>query len=175
MAHKKKKKQVAAKSGIKKSSSASKATKKQVTKKAAQKGVAKKAVKTTGRGTSAITKKKASVASPKPTLLSSKASKAKKALPEVQPVKAPEPRKKMSKRQEEALEKISQMSLKWSALYKKSKNLEALPYNMRHSYEPKTAIVHKILGWGFILNNKNDRLEVLFKDGVKTLISNYRS
>jgi hypothetical protein len=45
---------------------------------------------------------------------------------------------------------------------------------MRGSFEERTAIVHKVLGWGYILANRNDRLEVLFKDGIKYLISNYK-
>jgi hypothetical protein len=36
-------------------------------------------------------------------------------------------------------------------------------------------LMHKVLGWGFVLSNLNDRLEVLFKDGIKVLISNYKS
>ena len=33
----------------------------------------------------------------------------------------------------------------------------------------------KVLGWGFILKNDNDRLEVLFETGIRMLISNYKS
>lgn len=65
---------------------------------------------------------------------------------------------------------------KWSSLLKKSesKGLKASNYNMSKSYEAQTPIQHKVLGWGYILNNVNDRLEVLFKDGIKYLISNYK-
>lgn len=73
------------------------------------------------------------------------------------------------------LEKPGQLAQKWSSLFKKSQDLVAKPYNMKQSYEAKTPIMHKILGWGYILTNKNDRLEVLFKDGIRFLISNYRS
>ena len=45
---------------------------------------------------------------------------------------------------------------------------------MKAVFEEKTAILHKVLGWGYILSNRNDRLEVLFKDGIKYLISNYK-
>jgi hypothetical protein len=34
--------------------------------------------------------------------------------------------------------------------------------------------MHKVLGWGFIISNINDRLDILFETGVKTLISNYK-
>lgn len=73
------------------------------------------------------------------------------------------------------LEKPGQLAQKWSSLFKKSQDLVAKPYNMKQSYEAKTPIMHKVLGWGYILTNKNDRLEVLFKDGIRFLISNYRS
>jgi hypothetical protein len=66
------------------------------------------------------------------------------------------------------------MAQKWTSLFKKAEAIESQPYNMRATYEEKTAIVHKILGWGYILANRNDRLEVLFKDGIKYLISNYK-
>lgn len=66
------------------------------------------------------------------------------------------------------------LSKKWQALYKKAQGQKTEPYNMKNRYESQTAILHKILGWGFILDNKNDRLEVLFQDGIKYLISNYK-
>lgn len=72
-------------------------------------------------------------------------------------------------------EKVGQLSQKWSTLFRKSHEDEAKPYNMYDNYEAKSAIIHKTLGWGYILDNKNNRLEVLFKDGVRFLISNYKS
>jgi len=71
-------------------------------------------------------------------------------------------------------EAATALSGKWSTLYKKAEQIEAKPYNMKAVFEEKTAIVHKVLGWGYILANRNDRLEVLFKDGIKYLISNYK-
>jgi hypothetical protein len=71
-------------------------------------------------------------------------------------------------------EAASALSAKWITLYKKSEQIEAKPYNMKAVFEEKTAIMHKVLGWGYILANRNDRLEVLFKDGIKYLISNYK-
>lgn len=73
-----------------------------------------------------------------------------------------------------ANEAASALSAKWNSLYKKAEQIDAKPYNMKAVFEEKTAIVHKVLGWGFILANRNDRLEVLFKDGIKYLISNYK-
>ena len=72
-------------------------------------------------------------------------------------------------------EATSALSQKWQSLYKKAEQIEAKPYNMRSVFEEKTAILHKVLGWGYILANRNDRLEVLFQDGIKYLISNYKS
>jgi hypothetical protein len=63
---------------------------------------------------------------------------------------------------------------KWQSLYSKAKSLETQPYNMKVKYEKETGIEHKLLGWGYIIDNKNDRLEVLFQDGIKYLISNYK-
>lgn len=71
-------------------------------------------------------------------------------------------------------EAASALSQKWNTLYKKAEQIDAKPYNMKAVFEEKTAIVHKVLGWGYILANRNDRLEVLFKDGIKYLISNYK-
>lgn len=67
------------------------------------------------------------------------------------------------------------LAQKWAALYRKSEQIEAKPYNMRSIYDEKTAIMHKVLGWGYILSNRNHRLEVLFEQGIKVLISNYKS
>ena len=71
-------------------------------------------------------------------------------------------------------EAASALSQKWNTLYKKAEQIDAKPYNMKAVFEEKTDIVHKVLGWGYILANRNDRLEVLFKDGIKYLISNYK-
>ncbi len=68
----------------------------------------------------------------------------------------------------------SKLSQKWSALFKKSSDVETLDYSIVGKYEPKTALLHKTLGWGYVLSNRNDRLEVLFQDGIKYLISNYK-
>ena len=96
------------------------------------------------------------------------------------PAKAPKAPKvpKMSAsaiaKAEKATDAANALSQKWGSLYKKAESIESKPYNMRAVFEEKTAIIHKVLGWGYILANKNDRLEVLFKDGIKYLISNYK-
>ena len=64
---------------------------------------------------------------------------------------------------------------KWSLLKEEHSDAETLKYNMTQQYGTSQPIVHPKLGWGFILSNNNDRLEVLFESGVKILISNYNS
>jgi len=94
-------------------------------------------------------------------------------------VPAPEKEKKTRSRKisvaVSATEAASALASKWNSLFKKAEQIESKPYNMKGVFEEKTAIVHKILGWGYILANRNDRLEVLFKDGIKYLISNYKA
>lgn len=62
--------------------------------------------------------------------------------------------------------------LKWNELHDKYKAMKAQAYSISGQYEAKTPIQHKIFGWGFILSNEYDRLEVLFEDGKRMLISN---
>ncbi len=86
-----------------------------------------------------------------------------------------EKKAKKSKSLNIALDRLSDLGAQWMSLYERSKEMEALPYKMSGNYEAKTAIMHKVLGWGFVLSSQNDRLEVLFKDGIKILIANYKS
>ncbi len=83
---------------------------------------------------------------------------------------------RMTKSQELAQENLNKLIKKWQSLQTKTQNkgIKAEPYNMRKSFEARTPILHKVLGWGYIMNNINNRLEVLFKDGVRYLISNYK-
>lgn len=62
---------------------------------------------------------------------------------------------------------------RWQDLHEKYSSDKAATYDMKATFEPGKPIQHKILGWGWILSNENDRLEVLFKDGKRILISNY--
>lgn len=88
---------------------------------------------------------------------------------------APKKRGRKSKAAMEAMEGLSKLGKKWAALYRKAADMKVPTYTMRGSYEEKSPIQHKVLGWGYILSNKNDRLEVLFKDGIRFLISNYKA
>lgn len=63
---------------------------------------------------------------------------------------------------------------KWQELYKRHGKDKALSYKMTDSFDAMKPLQHKVLGWGFILSNENNRLEVLFENGIKMLISNYK-
>ena len=63
---------------------------------------------------------------------------------------------------------------KWQELYKRHGKDKANPYKMTDSFDALKPLQHKLLGWGFILSNENNRLEVLFENGIKMLISNYK-
>jgi hypothetical protein len=73
------------------------------------------------------------------------------------------------------LDKIADPTAKWEALNQNASMIPSVPYKMSGSFEPKTGLQHKVLGWGYVLTAQNDRLEVLFKDGVRILISNYKA
>ena len=46
---------------------------------------------------------------------------------------------------------------------------------MTETFVALAPLQHKVLGWGFVLTNENDRLEVLFETGIRMLISNYKA
>ena len=69
---------------------------------------------------------------------------------------------------------IQDEKAKWIELNKRHSKDKALPYKMTDKYDSLQPLQHKVLGWGFILSNENDRLEVLFENGIKMLISNYK-
>jgi len=86
---------------------------------------------------------------------------------------------KSSKVKKELLAQISEMNAndatkKWLELKEKHGNEKALSYSLSGVFEAQTPIMHKLFGWGYILNNDNNRLEVLFEAGAKHLISNYK-
>ncbi len=64
---------------------------------------------------------------------------------------------------------------KWQELYKRYGKEKAVNYKMSDEFQALKPINHKVLGWGFVLTNENNRLEVLFENGIKVLISNYKS
>lgn len=75
-----------------------------------------------------------------------------------------------------ALDKLNAEEFKkWSDLKDKYGSEKAAAYSMSGTFEANKPILHKVLGWGYILNVQNDRLEVLFETGPKMLISNYKA
>lgn len=48
-------------------------------------------------------------------------------------------------------------------------------YTMAGQFEAQKPIEHPKFGWGFVISNIEDRLEVLFDSGVRFLISNRKS
>lgn len=64
---------------------------------------------------------------------------------------------------------------KWQELFKRYGKEKAVAYKMTDSFDALKPLQHKVLGWGFVLSNENNRLEVLFENGIKMLISNYKA
>ncbi len=69
---------------------------------------------------------------------------------------------------------MTEEQAKWVEMYNKYKDAQASNYDMKATFKAAAPIQHKVLGWGWVVSNENDRLEVLFKDGKRMLISNYR-
>ena len=61
----------------------------------------------------------------------------------------------------------------WKGFHNQHKNNKSANYNMKNNYTAQTALSHPTFGWGFILSVNDNRLEVLFQEGRKKLISNY--
>lgn len=90
---------------------------------------------------------------------------------------APAKKAKLSKsaeaKEKAARQASSDEEARWSDLYEKYKSEKPFVYDMKKQFDANKPLQHKVLGWGWILSNENDRLEVLFKEGRKILISNY--
>lgn len=82
---------------------------------------------------------------------------------------------KKKKKDDLKIDRTGDLEAQWSSLKEKTKAIKPVPYKMTERYEPRGPILHKVLGWGYILTNQNDRLEVLFQEGIKFLISNYKA
>ncbi len=82
---------------------------------------------------------------------------------------------KKKKKDDLKLDRNGDLEAQWAQLKEKYKALKPVAYKMSESFEARTPILHKVLGWGFIITNQNDRLEVLFQQGIKFLISNYKA
>jgi hypothetical protein len=80
---------------------------------------------------------------------------------------------KAKRQAEAAATALEEANQKWLELKEKFSGAKPLKYSMEKRFEANQPIEHPVLGWGFVVSNINDRLEVLFKDGVRVLISNY--
>ncbi len=81
--------------------------------------------------------------------------------------------KKQPPQQEETIAEESG-SADWLELQKQFKGAKAVPYALTEDFPAKSVISHKVLGIGFVIKNVNNRIDVVFKDGQKTLITNYK-
>ena len=57
----------------------------------------------------------------------------------------------------------------YEALMEKNTHVEPVPYSMKASFSKGDIIDHKTFGKGILLETSYERIEVLFKDGVKIL------
>lgn len=83
-------------------------------------------------------------------------------------------KKRLTKAEREAQEEVERLKEKWNELHDLSEGQASKKYKLSEEYEPNTALQHPKLGWGYVLTSQNNRIEVLFEDGIKVLISNYK-
>lgn len=157
-------------------------------KKVVPKKVAKPLAKTVAKPVAKSVAKKTAPAKEKPAAVKVATAKAEPKAPAPKKVAAPAPvviaapvKSPAKKQVTENTEKIkidreamTEEQIKWAEMYNKFKDTQATSYDMKSSFKAGAPILHKILGWGWVVSNDNDRLEVLFKDGKRVLISNYR-
>ena len=96
-----------------------------------------------------------------------------KAPPEPKPAKVPKLKKSEQAKINADKAALNEEERRWNEFHEKHKTDKAQTYDMKATFEAAQPLQHKILGWGWILSNDNDRLEVLFRDGKRILISNY--
>jgi excinuclease UvrABC nuclease subunit len=83
-------------------------------------------------------------------------------------------KKRVTKAEREANEEAERLRDKWQELHTLSEGQPAKKYKITDSFESNTSLDHAKLGWGYVLTSQNNRLEVLFEDGIKILVSNYQ-
>ena len=103
---------------------------------------------------------------------------------EAAPEKAPKPPKvpkvpkvkpeRISAAQRKADKAAADSTAHWSDLHQKHNSEKPQVYDMKSQFEAHKPLQHKVLGWGWIMSVENDRLEVIFQDGKRMLISNYK-
>ena len=95
------------------------------------------------------------------------------ATPEPKPIKVPKLKKSEQAKINADKAALNEEERRWNEFHEKHKSDKAQSYDMKATFEAAKPLQHKVLGWGWILSNDNDRLEVLFRDGKRILISNY--
>ena len=89
--------------------------------------------------------------------------------------KKPKPEKIDAPKSGKPLDEEGEKLLKqWHQMQEQLKSVKPPLYTLQGNFDAKTPIQHKVLGWGYVLKNKGNRIEVLFQDGVKTLVTNYK-
>lgn len=88
---------------------------------------------------------------------------------------APKKKKRLTKAEKELIAETERLKEKWEELHTLSEGQPAKKYAMTEDYEANMAVDHASLGWGYVLSSQNNRLEVLFEQGIKVLISNYKA
>lgn len=92
---------------------------------------------------------------------------------EAKPAKVPKLKKSEQAKINADKAALNEEERRWNEFHEKHKSDNAQTYDMKATFEAAKPLQHKVLGWGWILSNDNDRLEVLFRDGKRILISNY--
>ncbi len=92
---------------------------------------------------------------------------------EAKPAKVPKLKKSEQAKINADKAALNEEERRWNEFHEKHKTDKAQTYDMKATFEAAKPLQHKVLGWGWILSNDNDRLEVLFRDGKRILISNY--
>ncbi|MCB0348251.1 MAG: hypothetical protein KDD37_05420 [Bdellovibrionales bacterium] len=80
----------------------------------------------------------------------------------------------LTKQQVKSLEKLIQKNAEWDVI-SGVLGQNAIPYKMHNTYQNKMAIKHPVLGLGYVTLAENHKMTVLFKDGNRNLIMNYKS
>lgn len=87
----------------------------------------------------------------------------------VESAKAPEKKERRIRLDKTGL---SEDQIKWHEMKEKYRNEKPQNYSISGTFEAKKPIEHKTFGWGYVMSNEYDRLDVLFADGRRVLISN---
>lgn len=140
------------------------------------KAAAKKPVKAAASAPKSVAKAVAKAPAKKaaPAVLEKKAAPAEPAVTPKKAVAAKAPQATESSEKIKIDKSMTEEQAKWAEMYNKYRDTQASNYDMKSTFKAASPIQHKVLGWGWIVSNENDRLEVLFKDGKRMLISNYR-